>query len=62
MALVGGLILLAVGGWTVSHPNGGYRAAGGAGSGLSPSTRRTAGVLLMAFAVLVMILAVADAT
>ena len=41
--LLGGLILLAVGGWTVLHPNGGYRAAGGAGSGLDPGTRQIAG-------------------
>ena len=61
VALVGGVILLAVGGWTVTHPNGGYRAAGGAGSGLSPSTRRFAGMLLMAFAAVVMLVAVAEA-
>ena len=55
-------MLLAVGAWTVAHPNGGYRAAGGAGSGLSSSTRRAAGVALMVFALVVMAMAVADAT
>ena len=51
--LVGGLILLAIGGWTVTHPNGGYRPVGGVGSSFSPSTRRGAGIALMAFALLV---------
>ena len=60
--LVGGVVLLAVGAWTVAHPNGGYRAAGGAGSGLSPSTRRAAGLVLMVFALVVMVMAVADVT
>ena len=60
--LVGGVVLLAVGAWTVAHPNGGYRAAGGAGSGLSPSTRRAAGLVLVVFALVVMVMAVADVT
>jgi hypothetical protein len=45
--VVGGVLLMAVGAWTVSHPDGGYRAAGGLGSSLSPATRRVAGVLLI---------------
>jgi hypothetical protein len=50
--LVAGSVALAlVGSWTISHPNGGYRAAGGAGSGLSPGTRRAAGVVLLLVAV-----------
>jgi hypothetical protein len=44
--LLGGPILFAVGAWTVVHPDDGYRAAGGLGSSLSPTTRRGAGVLL----------------
>jgi hypothetical protein len=52
------VILAAVGGWTVAHPNGGYRAAGGLGSGFSPGTRRAAGVALIAFAVMVAVVAV----
>jgi hypothetical protein len=49
--LVGAPILFAIGVWTVTHPNGGYRAVGGAGSGVSPSTRRTTGYVFMAVAV-----------
>jgi hypothetical protein len=60
--VIGGLILMAIGGWTERHPNGGYRAAGGAGSGLSPSTRRGAGIALIVFAVVVIVLAVAEGT
>jgi hypothetical protein len=44
-ALLLGVMLLAIGGWTIAHPNGGYRAAGGIGSGLAPSTRRSLGVV-----------------
>jgi hypothetical protein len=56
--LLGGPVLMAMGVWIVTHPNGGYRAAGGAGSGLSPSTRRTIGIVFIVAAVLGMILAV----
>jgi hypothetical protein len=49
--LVGAVILAAVGAWTVTHPNGGYRAAGGLGSSCSPGTRRAAGFLLIAVAI-----------
>ncbi len=41
--VLGGAVLVLVGGWTVTHPNGGYRAAGGAGSGIEEGTRRVAG-------------------
>jgi hypothetical protein len=44
--LVGGPALWAVGAWTVVHPDGGYRAAGGLGSSLSASARRAAGVVI----------------
>ena len=60
--LFGGIVLLAIGAWTVAHPNGGYRAVGGAGSGLSASTRRTCGWLLSAFAVVVIATAPAVAS
>jgi hypothetical protein len=50
--LVGAPILFAIGVWTVTHPNGGYRAAGGAGSGVSPATRRAAGYVFMIVAIL----------
>jgi len=56
--LLGGPVLIALGAWIVTHPNGGYRAAGGAGSGLSPSTRRAVGFVFIAAAALGMILAV----
>lgn len=58
--LLGGPILMAVGAWTVTHPNGGYRAAGGAGSGLSAGTRRAAGFVLVAMGVTLLILGVAS--
>lgn len=35
VALLGVIVLGSVGLWTVRHPNGGYRAVGGIGSGLS---------------------------
>ena len=57
MLLVGGVILAAVGVWTVTHPNGGYRAAGGLGSSFSPGTRRFAGYVLIGVAVLLVVLA-----
>ena len=61
LALLGMVVLGGVGLWTVSHPDGGYRAAGGVGSGLAPATRRWCGVALIAFAVVVGALAlVAD--
>jgi hypothetical protein len=41
--LLGGVLLVLIGGWTVVHPDGGYRAAGGAGSGFEPGTRRVLG-------------------
>ena len=47
-------VLLLVGAWTVTHPNGGYRAVGGAGSGFSPGTRRFLGVLVMIVGALLM--------
>jgi hypothetical protein len=56
--LLGGPILILVGAWTVAHPNGGYRAAGGVGSGLSPGARRVAGIVLITVAVVGMVLAV----
>jgi hypothetical protein len=56
--LIGGLILMALGGWTVTHPNGGYRAAGGAGSGVSPGTRRVAGFVFIAMGILLMVFSV----
>ena len=60
LAVLGGITLGAVGAWTVTHPNGGYRAAGGVGSGLSPSTRQACGVALIVFAVVIVALAIAD--
>ncbi|MEY2448860.1 MAG: hypothetical protein QOH79_2336 [Acidimicrobiaceae bacterium] len=56
--LIGGPILIALGLWTVTHPNGGYRAAGGAGSGVSPGTRRFAGFVFIAMGALLMVSAV----
>jgi hypothetical protein len=50
--LIGAPILFAIGVWTVTHPNGGYRAVGGAGSGLSPATRRAVGYVFMIAAIL----------
>jgi hypothetical protein len=50
--LIGAPILFAIGVWTVTHPNGGYRAVGGAGSGVSPATRRAAGYIFMVMATL----------
>ncbi len=44
--LVGGPVLWAVGAWTIAHPDGGYRAAGGVGSSLRPPARRVAGYVL----------------
>jgi hypothetical protein len=58
MVLLGGPVLIALGIWTVTHSNGGYRAAGGAGSGVSPATRRAAGMIFIATGALGMILAV----
>lgn len=46
--LLSGAFLAALGWWTVRHPNGGYRAVGGAGSSLSPGTRRAGGFLFIA--------------
>ena len=60
LGVLAGITLGAVGAWTVTHPNGGYRAAGGVGSGLSPSTRRACGVALIVFAVLIVVTAIAD--
>ena len=60
VAVLGAIPLCAIGVWTVTHPNGGYRAAGGVGSGLSPSTRRACGVALIVFAVVIVVLAVTD--
>ncbi|HJR25704.1 MAG TPA: hypothetical protein VJ804_09535, partial [Acidimicrobiales bacterium] len=60
LAVLGAIALCAVGAWTVTHPDGGYRAAGGVGSGLSPSTRRACGVALIVFAVVVVVIALAD--
>jgi hypothetical protein len=56
--LIGGPILVALGAWTVTHPNGGYRAAGGAGSGVSEGTRRVAGIVFIAMGCLLMVFAV----
>lgn len=56
-----GLILALIGWWTVAHPNGGYRAVGGAGSGLAPGTRRVAGFALIAVAVLMVVIGGAGA-
>ena len=53
LALFGMLVIGAVGVWTIAHPDDGYRAAGGIGSGLSPGARRACGVALVAFALLV---------
>lgn len=50
--LLGAVVLFAVGAWTVTHPNGGYRAVGGVGSSLRPETRRLAGYVLMAVAII----------
>ena len=49
-----GPILLLVGGWAVTHPNGGYRAVGGVGSSLAPRTRAFFGVVFMVVGVLLM--------
>ena len=48
--IVGAVILAAVGVWTVTHPNGGYRASGGIGSSFTPSTRRACGYGLLLLA------------
>jgi hypothetical protein len=40
-----GVALTLIGAWTVTHPNGGYRAVGGVGSSFSPSTRRVVGAV-----------------
>lgn len=61
LALLGMIVLGGVGVYTAKHPNGGYRAVGGVGSGFSPATRRAAGVLLVVFAVLVFAMVIADA-
>lgn len=61
LALLGTVILVAVGVWTVLHPDGGYRGAAGVGSGLQPSTRRAAGYGLIVFALVVLALAAWDA-
>jgi hypothetical protein len=58
MVLFGGVVLAAIGAWTIAHPNGGYRAAGGLGSSFSPGTRRGAGVVLIVVAVAVMVVAI----
>lgn len=42
-----GPILLLVGAWAVTHPNGGYRAVGGVGSSLAPRTRVFFGAVFM---------------
>lgn len=60
--LVGGLILVAVGAWTVTHPNGSYRAAGGVGSSFTPATRRLAGFVLLGVAVVLVVSGVNGAT
>ena len=60
IALLGAVVLGAVGAWTVTHPDGGYRASGGVGSGFSPSTRRVCGVALIVVAVLIALVALAD--
>lgn len=62
LALLGVIVLGGVGVYTAMHPNGGYRAVGGVGSGFSPSTRRAAGVALVTFAVIVFVMVIADAT
>ncbi|MEY2451236.1 MAG: hypothetical protein QOD92_810 [Acidimicrobiaceae bacterium] len=59
VSLVGGVVLAALGLWTVRHPNGGYRAAGGAGSGVSEGTRRFAGFVFIAMGCLLMVSAIA---
>jgi hypothetical protein len=56
--LLGGVVLGALGWWTALHPDGGYRAVGGAGSGLSPETRRTSGVVLLAIGAVCLALAI----
>jgi hypothetical protein len=60
VAVLGAVVLAAVGAWTVTHPNGGYRASGGVGSGFSPSTRRACGAALIVAAVLIALVALAD--
>ena len=60
LALLGLIVLGGVGVYTATHPDGGYRAVGGVGSGFSPATRRAAGVVLVIFAVLVFAMVVAD--
>ena len=57
--LFGAVVLFAVGVWAVTHPNGGYRAAGGLGSSLRPETRRLAGYALMVASVLAVLLVAA---
>ena len=61
LAVIGTMVLGTVGVYTATHPNGGYRAVGGVGSGLSPSTRRAAGIALIVFAILVFLVVLADA-
>jgi hypothetical protein len=53
--ILGGTTLIALGLWTVRHPNGGYRAAGGAGSGVSAGTRRFAGFTFIAMGALLVV-------
>lgn len=60
LALAGMVVLGAVGAWTIAHPDGGYRAVGGAGSGLSPTTRRACGWALVAFAMVFGVWAILD--
>ena len=54
-AIVLGVMLLGAGGWAVVHPNGGYRAVGGLGSGYTPSTRRVWGVALAVLGVVILL-------
>ena len=55
--VVGAVVFLLIGTWTVTHPSGGYRAVGGAGSGFDPSTRRAAGVALLVLALVLLLAA-----
>lgn len=54
VVLLLGPILFIIGAWTVTHPNGGYRAVGGAGSALSSRVRQFYGGVFILLGLVVM--------
>jgi hypothetical protein len=54
-AVLLGVLLMSAGGWAAIHPNGGYRAVGGVGSGFAPSTRRFWGVIFGVLGLLIVL-------